>query len=76
MRSSLMPVAAHRMHEALQELQLAWAHVREDWTDAQAVAFEENHLRHIAEELGMALPAISKTAQLFDQAQRECEDVR
>lgn len=63
-----------RLQEALEQLQLAWASTGEVWKDANARSLDEQHLRTIAEEINVAIPAISHLAQVLQSARRELEE--
>jgi hypothetical protein len=63
-----------RLQEALEQLQLAWAGAAEVWKDANARNLDEQHLRTIAEEINVAIPAISHLAQVLQSARRELEE--
>lgn len=63
-----------RLQEALEQLQLAWAGATEIWKDANARSFDEQHLRMIAEEISVAIPAISHLTQVLQSARRELEE--
>jgi uncharacterized protein YukE len=63
-----------RLQEALEELQRAWSETTEVWKDANARNFDEQYLRTIAEEINVAIPAISHLAQVLQTAHRELEE--
>jgi len=63
-----------RLQEALEQLQLSWAIAAEVWKDANARSFGEQHLQTIAEEVNVAVPAVSHLAQVLQSARRELEE--
>jgi hypothetical protein len=63
-----------RIQEALEQLQLAWSGAAEVWKDANARSLDEQYLRTIAEEVNIAIPAISHLAQVLQAAHRELEE--
>jgi len=66
--------ASGRLQDALQELQLAWSGATEIWKDTNARSFDEQYLRSIAEEINVAIPAVSHLAQVLQTARRELEE--
>lgn len=74
MRTGNLQSAAGRIQEAWDDLQTAWHQAREHWADQQAATFEETYMKHIAEELAGAFPAIGQLAQTFGTAGRECNE--
>ena len=45
------------------------------WRDDQSRRFEEEHLRHVAEDVQSVLPAVSHMIQVLQLANRELSDV-
>ena len=64
-----------KLQSSLESLQDAWGRVSDVWRDDQSRRFEEEHLRHISEDVQGVLPAVSHVIQILQQANRELSDV-
>jgi len=63
-----------KLQESLETLQLAWGRVSDAWRDEQSRRFEEEHLRHVAEDVQAVLPAVAHVVQVLQMANRELSD--
>lgn len=66
--------AAGRIHEAMDELQIAWQTASNHWKDSSSENVLENHLKPMEHEVRLAIPAISHFLQVVSQAQRELQE--
>lgn len=66
--------ASGRLQESLDQLQIAWDGAAEQWRDANAAEFEEQHLRSVFEEFRNAVSAVMQVSQVVQQAARELEE--
>lgn len=64
-----------KLQSSLESLQEAWGRVSDVWRDDQSRRFEEEHLRHVAEDVQSVLPAVSHVIQVLHLANRELSDV-
>jgi hypothetical protein len=65
---------AGKLQESLDLLQTAWGRVSDVWRDEQSRRFEEEHLRHVAEDVHTVLPAVGHIVQVLQSANRELSD--
>jgi hypothetical protein len=63
-----------KLHDSLETLQLSWGRVTDAWRDEQSRRFEEEHLRHVAEDVQAVLPAVAHVVQVLQSASRELSD--
>jgi hypothetical protein len=63
-----------KLHDSLETLQLSWGRVSDAWRDEQSRRFEEEHLRHVAEDVQAVLPAVGQVVQVLQTAHRELSD--
>ena len=76
MNAGNLQSGAGRIQESWDTLRTRWNELREHWRDANAVRFEEEHLRKIAEAMQVAMPAISQMSTTMRTMQRELTDQR
>ncbi len=65
-----------KLADAVETLQEAWREASEEWDDATAKNFEENHLRPLIRECGAALETTAQLREVLLKAYRECEAER
>jgi hypothetical protein len=63
-----------RLTRAAKKLRDEWCDSKEQWNDQNRRDFERNHLDPIAPTITLALTAVQKLADVFEQARRECSD--
>jgi len=63
-----------QLQEAIEKLTFAWEQTKESWRDQRAASFEKEVMAPLTEEIGLALPAISRASQAMGAAVRECEE--
>jgi hypothetical protein len=64
-----------KLQESLESLQRSWGQVSDAWRDEQSRRFEEEHLRHVAEDVQAVLPAVAHMVQVLQSSHRELSDV-
>jgi hypothetical protein len=69
-----LQAGAGKLHESLETLQAKWGQVSDVWRDEQSRRFEEEHLRHVAEDVQAVLPAVAHVVQVLQAANRELSD--
>ena len=62
-----------RMSKALKNLRLKWEHARESWRDANAAAFEREHVDALEPKVMAAISAMERLGSVLHQMERECE---
>ena len=63
-----------RLQDALEQLDIAWMHTREQWSDAVSDRIEEESMQRIRAHVRSAHEAASKLSSVANRAQRACED--
>lgn len=74
MRTGNVQLYATHIQEAAEQLSAVWDECREHWNDERARHFEEEFIKPLLTEVGLAIPAISHVGQLVQRASRECEE--
>ena len=69
-----LQAGAGKLQESLEALQLSWGRVSDAWRDEPSRRFEEEHLRHVAEDVQAVLPAVGQVVQVLQTANRELSD--
>lgn len=62
-----------QLRKAMEDLQIAWQEVSEEWSDGVSQKFCEEQLEPIAPKMKLAMDAIGRMQQLSNQIQHECE---
>ncbi|MCA9268930.1 MAG: hypothetical protein KDA41_10695 [Planctomycetales bacterium] len=65
---------AKRLQKATKLLKEQWARTREHWQDQTAAKFEEDHLQPLGERIKLALAAVGRLAEVFDEAEKQLSD--
>jgi uncharacterized iron-regulated protein len=65
-----------RADGALKEMLQAWSRARENWDDANAVAFGHRFIDGLEQAVRTALPALEKMQAALQRMQKDCEDPR
>lgn len=60
-----------QLKEASQKLRERWEAVREEWQDASAARFEEEHLRPIEPILAWTVSAVNQMNDLMQHAEQD-----
>lgn len=76
MKFSNLQSGSGRLHESAERLRLRWQTLREVWQDANAVRFEEEQLKPLADALQIAFPAIAQMSTAMQLMERELTDER
>jgi len=69
-----LATGASRIRHALENLQLSWREIEEEWDDAVSRRFCEHHLEPMGPKVKLALDAIDRMHMLLTQMQRDCEE--
>lgn len=64
------------LQDAYEQLEVAWANLKDVWSDSAMQAFEDNYMTEVRPRVRMTLDAVGRLATVLDQAQRECEPKR
>ncbi len=73
MRQCDLATGSSRIRNALENLEIAWNEVSDQWNDAVSRRFREQHLDPMVPDVKLALDAISRVALLMDEVERDCE---
>jgi hypothetical protein len=73
MRQWDLETSAANLHDAIDELQVAWQESGEYWDDEVSRKYCEQHLDPIGPAMKLALDAIARMNQLVARIQHECE---
>jgi hypothetical protein len=76
MKLSNLQSGSGRLQESAETLRHRWQAVREVWQDGNAIRFEEEHLKPLADALQIAFPAIAQMSAAMQTMQRELTDER
>lgn len=63
-----------RLQKSVRRIHERWAATKEYWNDQVSRDFEEEFLQPIVPRIKLALAAVHEMAELFHDAERECED--
>ncbi len=63
-----------RLQKSLRQINERWAATKECWNDQVSREFEEEFLQPIVPRIKLTLAAVHAMAELFHDAERECED--
>jgi hypothetical protein len=73
MRKCDLDTGAARIRNALENLEIVWNEVSDEWNDAVSRRFREHHLDPMVPRLKLALDAISRMNLLINEVERDCE---
>jgi hypothetical protein len=73
MRRCDLSTGAGRIRHALEQLEITWHEVSDEWNDAVSRRFSANHLEPMVPQVKMALDAVSRMSLLMDEVERDCE---
>ena len=73
MRKCDLDTGAARIRNALENLEIVWNEVSDEWNDAVSRRFREHHLDPMIPRLKLALDAISRMNLLINEVERDCE---
>ncbi len=73
MRIADLRTPSTNLNEAYEQLEMAWANLKEVWGDSAMQAFEDNYLSQIRPRVRMTLDAAGRLSTVFDEAQRKCQ---
>lgn len=74
MRTCDLTTSVGRMKRAMKMLKEEWTIAREVWTDETARKFEEQYLQPLLPQMQLTLAAVSRFAEVMEQAEKECGD--
>jgi hypothetical protein len=63
-----------RLQKSLRQINERWAATKENWNDQVSREFEEKFLQPIVPRIKLTLAAVHTMAELFHDAENECED--
>lgn len=61
-----------RLNKAYKNLRIRWDHARQSWKDANASAFERDHIDSLDPKVRAALSAMERLGSMLNQMEREC----
>ena len=73
MRQCDLTSGAGRIRHALENLEIVWNEISDQWDDAVSRRFREHHLEPMIPSVKLALDAISRMNLLMDEVERDCE---
>ena len=73
MRRCDLATGAGRIRHALENLDIVWNQISDQWDDSVSRRFREEHLESMIPRLKLALDAISRMGLLIDEVERDCE---
>jgi hypothetical protein len=73
MRQCDLATGSSRIRHALENLEVVWNEVSDQWNDAVSRRFREQHLDPMIPDVKLALDAISRVSLLMDEVERDCE---
>ena len=65
--------SASNLQEAMKNLAVAWAQVKEEWRDAKSIEFEEKYIENLPRDVSQAIEAMQEVATLLKKVRRDCE---
>ena len=65
--------SASNLQEAMKNLSIAWAQVKEDWRDAKSIEFEEKYIESLPRDVSQAIEAMEEVDTLLRKVRRDCE---
>ena len=63
-----------RLQKSLRHINERWAATKEHWNDQVSREFEEEFLQPLVPRIKLTLAAVHAMAELFHDAENECED--
>jgi hypothetical protein len=73
MRPWDLDTSSSALHRAMEDLQISWQQVGEDWHDSVSQEFCERHLEPLGPAMKMTLDAIARMQHLVNRIQSDCE---
>jgi len=73
MRKCDLATGAGRIRHALENMEVVWNEISDQWDDSVSRRFREQHLEPMVPRLKLALDAISRMSLLIDEVERDCE---
>ena len=73
MRRCDLATGAGRIRHALENLEVTWNEISDQWDDSVSKRFREQHLDSMVPRLKLGLDAISRMNLLIDEVERDCE---
>ena len=73
MRRCYLATGAGRIRHALENLEITWNEISDQWDDSVSKRFREQHLDTMIPRLKLGLDAISRMNLLIDEVERDCE---
>ncbi len=73
MRQCDLSNGAGRIRNAMENLEIVWNEISDQWDDAVSRRFREHHLDPMIPRVKLALDAISRMNLLMDEVERDCE---
>jgi hypothetical protein len=65
--------SASNLQEAMKNLSVAWQQVKEEWSDAKSMEFEEKYIESLPRDVSQAIEAMEEVDTLLKKVRRDCE---
>ena len=72
MRKCDLITGASRIYDALENLQIVWQEVSDNWNDSVSRRFREEHLDPMIPDVKLAMDSVARMNSLMDEVQRDC----
>ncbi len=66
-------VSSSHIDEAIKELMATWAHTRDSWRDAQAIAFEKQYLEKLPHLASQARTVTDEIDSVLRKIRADCD---
>ena len=73
MRNCDLATGAGRIRHALENLEVVWNEISDQWDDSVSQRFRQQHLETMIPRLKLGLDAISRMNLLINEVERDCE---